>query len=366
MIPLKIKDFGLAYILLIVFLLILPQQVHASQPQQEEKDKVTLNVMSERISDILGMIERQTNYIFAWNGDAQKKITARRSISVNEAPVLQVLSSILKDSGLSFSIKGKQIFISDIPKEDETKDTSASTVSGTVISSVDNQPVIGAIVYIEGQSSVATMTDIDGNYTINVPSGSKNIVFSCLGYEDRKVPCDQNVLLKVVTMSEESNILEDAVVVGFGKQKKESMVGSVTAISPGELKTTSSNLSTAFAGRIAGVVTVQSSGEPGADGSNFWIRGISTFGNNTKPLIILDGVEIDSSVLDMISPESIEQFSVLKDATSTALYGSKGANGVLIVTTKEGKSNEKIMVNVRVENGWTMPSRMTPIADGVT
>jgi TonB-linked SusC/RagA family outer membrane protein len=167
-------------------------------------------------------------------------------------------------------------------------------------------------------------------------------------------------------MSEESNILEDAVVVGFGKQKKESMVGSVTAISPGELKTTSSNLSTAFAGRIAGVVTVQSSGEPGADGSNFWIRGISTFGNNTKPLIILDGVEIDSSVLDMISPESIEQFSVLKDATSTALYGSKGANGVLIVTTKEGKSNEKIMVNVRVENGWTMPSRMTPIADGVT
>ena len=119
--PLKIKDFGLAYILLIVFLLILPQQVHASQPQQEEKDKVTLNVMSERISDILGMIERQTNYIFAWNGDAQKKITARRSISVNEAPVLQVLSSILKDSGLSFSIKGKQIFISDIPKEDETK-----------------------------------------------------------------------------------------------------------------------------------------------------------------------------------------------------------------------------------------------------
>ena len=368
MIPLKTKDFGLVTILLIAVSLFFPQRALASQLPQEEQEKVTLNVTSERISDILTMIERQTDYVFAWNGDAQKKFTTRRSISVNDTPVLQVLSSIFKDTGLNFSIKGKQIFISEAPKEEDENATngSASTISGTVISAVDNQPIIGAVVYVDGQSSNVSMTDIDGNYTINVPAGAKNIVFSCLGYTDRKVPCNQPILLKVVTMSEESNILQDAVVVGFGKQKKESMVGSVTAISPGELKTTSSNLSNAFAGRIAGVVTVQSSGEPGADGSNFWIRGISTFGTNNQPLIILDGVEIDNSVLNMISPESIEQFSVLKDATSTALYGSKGANGVLIVTTKEGRSNEKMMVNIRVENGWTMPSRMTPIADGVT
>ena len=368
MIPLKAKDFGLVTILLIAVSLFFPQRALSSQLPQEDQEKITLNVTSERISDILTMIERQTDYVFAWNGDAQKKFTTRRSISVNDAPVLQVLSTIFKDTGLNFSIKGKQIFISDAPKEEEESATagSASTISGTVISAVDNQPIIGAVVYVDGQSSIVSMTDIDGNYSINVPAGAKNIVFSCLGYTDRKVPCNQPILLKVVTMSEESNILQDAVVVGFGKQKKESMVGSVTAISPGELKTTSSNLTNAFAGRIAGVVTVQSSGEPGADGSNFWIRGISTFGTNNQPLIILDGVEIDNSVLNMISPESIEQFSVLKDATSTALYGSKGANGVLIVTTKEGRSNEKMMVNIRVENGWTMPSRLTPIADGVT
>ena len=170
----KFKYFGLVYILLISISLFLPQRGLASQIPQEEQEKVTLNVTSERISDILGMIERQTDYLFAWNGDAQKKITARRSISVKDAPVLQVLSSILKDSGLSFSIKGKQIVISDIPKENgETGDAPSSTISGTVISAVDNQPVIGAIVYIEGQSSVATMTDIDGNYTLKIPSDTK-------------------------------------------------------------------------------------------------------------------------------------------------------------------------------------------------
>jgi TonB-dependent SusC/RagA subfamily outer membrane receptor len=139
-------------------------------------------------------------------------------------------------------------------------------------------------------------------------------------------------------------MLDEVVVVGFGKQKKESLVGAVQAVKPEDLKMTSSNLSTSFAGNVPGIIAVQTQGEPGSDEAKFYIRGISTFGSNTSPLIILDGVEINATMMNNIPPESIASFSVLKDATATSLYGSRGANGVIIVTTKSGKEG-KVQVN---------------------
>ena len=218
---------------------------------------------------------------------------------------------------------------------------------------------------VEGTDASA-ITDVNGNYELTIPPSAKEVTFSCLGYENKTLPVSQPILFKVVTMIESSSYLDEVVVVGFGTQKKESLVGSIVSIKPDNLKVTSSNLSTAFIGRVAGIISVQSSGEPGADGANFWIRGISTFGSNKSPLIILDGVEVDQTILNSIAPETIEQFSVLKDATSTALYGSRGANGVLIVTTKTGRNSEKMTINIRVENGVTSPTRITKVADGVT
>jgi TonB-linked SusC/RagA family outer membrane protein len=156
------------------------------------------------------------------------------------------------------------------------------------------------------------------------------------------------------------------VIVGFGKQKKESVVGAITTINTKDLRVPSSNLSTAFAGKLAGVVAVQRSGEPGADGANFWIRGISTFASNTSPLIFLDGVEVSTGDMNALSPEVIEGFSILKDATATALYGARGANGVILISTRQGQKNDRTRINIRVEGQMTQPTQTIDLADGVT
>lgn len=199
-----------------------------------------------------------------------------------------------------------------------------------------------------------------------MPAGTKHVTFAFLGYDTKKIAVADVELFKLVTLIEASNVMDDVVVVAFGTQKKESLVGAVQVVRPSTLKVTSSNLSTSFAGKIAGVISTQSSGEPGADGANFWIRGISTFGANKSPLLILDGVEIVSEMLNNIPPEAIESFSILRDATATALYGSRGANGVMIITTKNGRQSEKMAINVRLESGISMPTRVQDIADGVT
>ena len=233
-----------------------------------------------------------------------------------------------------------------------------------MISSTDNQPLVGAGVVVDN-SSVGTVTDIDGNFTLTIPTDAQSVSFSCLGYQTKQILAKDVVLMKLVSLSEDTNMIEDAVVVGFGVQKKESVVGAVQAIKPEELNYPSSNLTASFAGKIAGVISTQKSGEPGADGASFWIRGISTFGTNTSPLIVMDGVEITSTMLNSIAPETIQSFSVLKDATATALYGSRGANGVMIITTKNGRDTDKMNINLRVENGWSMPTSVQEVADGV-
>ncbi len=241
------------------------------------------------------------------------------------------------------------------------------TLSGTVISSVDNLPIIGGAVYVEG-TNLGVATDIDGNYSITIPKTTKKITFSSVGYLSKEIELgDNNIVFKLVYLDESTSFIEDAVVVAFGTtQRKETMITSVDAVQPDILKTPSSNLTTSFAGNIAGVVATQSSGEPGSDGASFWIRGISTFGANKTPLYILDGVEINAEILNGISPEAIESFSVLKDAAATALYGSRGANGVMIITTKSGRVSDRMTVNVNFNTTVNMPTMIPEVADGVT
>ncbi len=224
--------------------------------------------------------------------------------------------------------------------------------------------MIGATVQVKGVTIGAT-TDLNGSFTINLPAGKNTLIFSYVGYNPKEVVVGKELQL-TVTLQEESNKLDDVVVVGYGQQKKGHLVSSIQVVNPSDLKMPSASLSTGFAGRLAGVIAVQRNGQPGADQADFWIRGISTFGTATKPLIILDGVAIDANELNGLDPEIIESFSVLKDATATALYGSRGANGVMIVTTKNGKNLDKPVVNFRFETAFSSPTSVAKTTDAIT
>ena len=327
---------------------------------------VTKAFRSVPLKTVLEEVERQTGYSILFENedvDVSRPVTA----TFKDATLQTVLDTVL-DKSLRYTVKGggKLVTISRrSPVSAPTAPNGEMTVAGTVISSADNQPIVGANIYVEG-TNVGTTTDAGGNYKLTVPASAKTVTVSFLGYDTKKISVRDIHLFKLITLADASNKLEDVVVVGFGVQKKESLVGAVQSVKPSDLQTSSSNLSTSFSGKIAGVIAVQKSGEPGADGANFWIRGISTFGSGQSPLLILDGVEITNQMLNNIPPETIESFSVLKDATATALYGSRGANGVMIITTKSGRDSEKMTINLRAEFGASAPTRVPKVADGIT
>ena len=328
---------------------------------------VTKAFRSVPLKTVLEEVERQTGYSILFENedvDVSRPVTA----TFKDATLQTVLDTVL-DKSLRDTVKGgggKLVTISRrSPVSAPTAPNGEMTVAGTVISSADNQPIVGANIYVEG-TNVGTTTDAGGNYKLTLPASAKTVTVSFLGYDTKKISVRDIHLFKLITLADASNKLEDVVVVGFGVQKKESLVGAVQSVKPSDLQTSSSNLSTSFSGKIAGVIAVQKSGEPGADGANFWIRGISTFGSGQSPLLILDGVEITNQMLNNIPPETIESFSVLKDATATALYGSRGANGVMIITTKNGRDSEKMTINLRAEFGASAPTRVPKVADGIT
>lgn len=257
-------------------------------------------------------------------------------------------------------IKGKEIIsVSALSPDQKTQE-----IRGIVLDGNTREPIIGATVIVKGTTTGVT-TNVDGEFALKAKSGDI-LSFAFLGYETKDMKVS-NLRTYTVELSESTEMLGEVVVTAFGVgQKKASMVGSVSQVRPEELKVPSSSLSSSFAGRLSGVIAVQRSGEPGADGASFWIRGKSTFSGATGALIILDGVEISSTELNSLDAEVIEGFSILKDATATALYGTRGANGVMIITTKSGKNLEKPIINFRLEGAVTQLSKVPEMADGVT
>jgi TonB-linked SusC/RagA family outer membrane protein len=238
------------------------------------------------------------------------------------------------------------------------------TVKGVVIDET-GEPLPSATVRIQG-SPRGVITDTDGSYSINIVSSESVLEISCIGYETQMVAVGAQRQINA-TLKLKADELNEVTVVAFGKQKKESVLASITTVKPGELKVPSSNLTTAFAGRVAGLISYQQSGEPGQDNASFFIRGITSFGADAKkdPLILIDGMELSNDDLARLNTDDIQSFSIMKDATAAALYGARGANGVILVTTKEGREG-RAQVNIRLENSFSSPTRKIPIADPIT
>lgn len=235
------------------------------------------------------------------------------------------------------------------------------SVSGKVTDS-ENKPLPGVTITILGTTR-GVITDNDGTYKIDANPLDK-LVFSFIGMESQIIDVGNQKVLNI-KMSEKTQELENVTVVAFGKQKKESVIGSISTVKPSELKVPSSNLTTALAGKVAGIISYQRSGEPGQDNAAFFVRGVTTFGYKTDPLILIDGIELSSTDLARLQPDDIASFSIMKDATATALYGARGANGVILVTTKEGIEG-KAKFSVRLENSFSAPTRNVELADPVT
>ena len=226
-------------------------------------------------------------------------------------------------------------------------------VRGQVIDN-NKEPLIGVVVSTEdGKSPVRVITDIDGMFTIDVPQGTHSLTFSYIGFKKHTERVSGSKVINVM-MEEETNSFDEVVVTGFSSQKKASIVGAIETIKPSELQFGSTRtLSNNLAGKLSGVIGIQRSGEPGYDDSNFWIRGISTFSGNSSPLILIDGVERDLNNLDVAE---IESFSILKDASASAMYGVRGANGVIVITTKHGKVGPP-SIKLHMEHSITQPTQ---------
>lgn len=227
------------------------------------------------------------------------------------------------------------------------------TITGIVITGDNNEPAIGATVYLRN-STTGVITDANGRYSITVEGLGGVLEFSYIGYKTQEVALVGQTNIDV-TLQVDNEVLDEVVVVGYGSQRKESVVGAISTLDVTKLTVPTANLSTALAGQLSGIVAMSRSGEPGKNSAaDFYIRGVSSFTGSTTPLVLVDGVERD---LDLVDTEDIASFSILKDASASAVYGVRGANGVILITTKKG-SVGKPQVNVRTEFGFTQPTKM--------
>ena len=321
-----------------------------------EEDLFSVQYENVTVKDILDYIEKHSKYIFIYSANVQKNLNNKVSISVSNKKIDAVLKELFSETGLNYKMSGRQITISvpEAPKVQQTTQQKGIKVTGNV-SDEKGEPLIGVTIILKNDSTVHALTDMNGNYSIIVPERKSVLSFRYIGFVPKEEVVNNRKVVNV-QMVEDVGQLDEVVVVAYGAQKKESVVGSITTIEPAKLKvSTTRSISNNLAGTVAGVLAVQRSGEPGYDNSSFWIRGISTFQDaGQNPLVLIDGIERD---LNNIDPEEIESFSVLKDAAASAVYGVRGANGVILINTKRGQVG-KPRVTVKAEFAATQPVKL--------
>lgn len=290
--------------------------------------QISVSFKDVPLTEALATLENESEYSFFYSNMLPDK-DALVSIDAKDKSIEFILDRIFSGLAISYEINGHQIVLSE-EKKDIDKETKETTfkASGTVIDST-GEPIIGAGVLIEGAKG-GTITDANGNWELIVPSAQTKIRISSLGYKEQIIVAGSAAARKVV-LAEDTQMLQETVVVGYGVQKKVNLTGAVAMINSEDMASRPiSNLSSGIQGMLPGVTVVSPSGQPGESMTTIRVRGIGTIGN-ANPLILIDGVEGDLSTLN---PEDIESMSVLKDAASSAIYGARAANGVLLVTTK--------------------------------
>lgn len=317
--------------------------------------KVSIHMNNVKLDKILNEIENQTDYLFIYNNQVDiNKIT---SVKVKNEAVAQVLDRILSGTGINYELEGTHIILTTEAIKDLHAQQQAKTVTGTV-TDVSGEPIIGANIRIKG-TTTGTITDIDGNFSIKAEPQSV-IEVSYIGYLTQETVINNQKSIRFL-LKEDTKTLDEVVVIGYGVQKKADLTGSVANINTEKLNTQSNaNIGQALQGKIAGVDIVSQGGAPGS-GTRIMVRGIGTL-NNAFPLYIVDGMYMNS--IDHINPNDIASIDVLKDASSAAIYGSRAANGVIIVTTKEGSNTEgKPIIDLSVNLGISTASKFLDMLD---
>lgn len=320
---------------------------------------ITLEAKQLTLPKVMEQVQRQSGYQFFLTGDDVRDM--KISADIHSVELKKAMEILLADLPVEWTLKNETIVVRQkSPMKPMVRQKLLTRVaqqplevSGTVTDSLGNV-ILGAGVVVKGNPNKSTRTDANGKYIIEVPENTV-LVFSYVGYLNQEIPINGREKIDVVLFPDNKG-LDEVVVVGYGTQKKASVVGAITTVKPEQLQFgTSRSLSNNLAGVVSGVIGVQRSGEPGYDDSNFWIRGISTFQSAGRdPLVLIDGVERS---LNNIDPEEIESFSVLKDAAASAVYGVRGANGVILINTKRGKIGEPVVV-IRSETAVTRPVRL--------
>lgn len=337
---------------------------------QNQSGGISLKVTNKSIRETLKEIEAKSSYVFLIPESAQEELKQVVSITVTNESISSILQRLLKNTHLSFNITEKQVSIitrklpgntTEKPSIPPVSQPAKKTIKGQIIDHKTGEAVIGAHVRETGNPNNATIADYNGNFSMSVTASS--IYITSIGFQEKIVAVNDGQTL-LVRMEEDNRNLEEIVVIGYGSQSKLTTTGAITSIKSEDiLKAPSANVANSLNGRLSGVSFIQQSGQPGSDNPIIRIRGISTLGDPlssaSDPLILVDGVERNFSGLD---PSEIESVTVLKDAASTAVYGVRGANGVVIISTKRGNSG-KPTLSYNGQFGMQQPTRMTEYTD---
>lgn len=305
--------------------------------------------------DVFKLIESETDFVFIYSDDIKSDLNVNITPKKTNGSIDEILNPLFEKTKLTYQINGNQVVVkkkSELVGPPSVQQKKVSVVTGTVVD-VTGEPLIGVNIWLKN-SSVGAVTDIDGKYSIKIDGVGGVLTFSYMGMKSVDVAISNQSTINV-TMTTDDEVLDEVVVVGYGRQKKESVVGAISTVDVSNLKVPGSSISNVLAGQLAGVVAMTRSGEPGKNSAaDFYIRGVSSFKGTSTPLVLVDGIERD---LDLVDTDDISSFSILKDASASAVYGVRGANGVILITTKKGNVG-KPSINVRAEAGITSPTKM--------
>ena len=344
--------------LFLCFLLLGIDYSFASYNNYSQFKTLSVSMSNSTLREVLKTIEKSSQFVFFYLDDA---VNLERKVSIDSKNknIEEILSELFEGTSCTYRISDRQIFISGKAPASTEQQQNKRKISGRV-TDIKGEPLIGVNVTVDGDAN-GSITNMDGLYEIFVTKKSVVLKFTYIGFKTSEIRTNASTNIYDVTLEEQVNELEETVIVGYGTQRKISNIGAQSSMRMEDIKTPSASLTTTLAGRLAGVVAVQRTGEPGKDAADIWIRGIST-PNTSSPLVLVDGVERSFNDID---PEDIESLTTLKDASATAVYGVRGANGVILIKTKPGKVG-KPTVSADYYESFTRFTKMVDLADGIT